>query len=101
MTFMKQRMTHLTLNQRLLLLLAVFLVGMLTLQGSSYWLAQRIEQKVVFPNFENQILNGHKNALKSLVDAEAQILALRVKSAKSRAEQIAIITAETDPVRFF
>jgi methyl-accepting chemotaxis protein len=98
---MKQRMTHLTLNQRLLLLLAVFLVGMLTLQGSSYWLAQRIEQKVVFPNFENQILNGHKNALKSLVDAEAQILALRVKSAKSRAEQIAIITAETDPVRFF
>ena len=94
-------MTHLTLNQRLLLLLAVFLVGMLTLQGSSYWLAQRIEQKVVFPNFENQILNGHKNALKSLVDAEAQILALRVKSAKSRAEQIAIITAETDPVRFF
>jgi hypothetical protein len=54
-----------------------------------------------FPNFESQILIGHKNALKSLVDAEAQVLALRIKTAKTREEQLAIITAETDLIRFF
>jgi hypothetical protein len=39
--------------------------------------------------------------LKALVDAEAQILAQRVKPAKTREEQMAIVTAETDPIRFF
>jgi len=98
---MKNYLHNLTLNQRLLFLLAFFLAGMVVLHTSGVLMEKRINQEVVFPNFENQILNGHKNALKSLVDAEAQILAMRVKSAKTREEQIAIITAETDPIRFF
>jgi signal transduction histidine kinase len=56
---------------------------------------------VFFPNFEAQLLNSHKSNLKSLVEVEAQILAVRIKAAKSREEQLAIITAETDAVRFF
>ncbi|MDR3460630.1 MAG: methyl-accepting chemotaxis protein [Verrucomicrobiae bacterium] len=94
-------MARLTLNQRLLLLLALFVAGMLILQASSFLMEKQVNQKVVFPNFENQVLGGHKGALKSLVDAEAQILAQRIKLAKTREEQVAIITAETDAIRFF
>ena len=98
---MKLKFSNLTLNQRLLLLLGFFVAGMLVLHTSSVLLEKRINQEVVFPNFEAQILNGHKDTLKSLVDAEAQVLALRIKTAKTREAQIAIITAETDPIRFF
>jgi methyl-accepting chemotaxis protein len=65
------------------------------------WLEDRVKQKVTFPNFESQILNGHKDALKSLVESENQALALRLKAATTRAEQIAIIESDTDPIRFF
>ncbi len=98
---MKIKFSNMTLNQRLFMLLALFVAGILLLQFSSLTFERRINKDVVFPSFESQILNGHKNALKSLVDAEAQILALRIKTAKSREEQIDIITTETDPIRFF
>jgi len=98
---MKLKNFNLTLNQRLLLLLGFFAVGMLVLYTSSMVLEKRMNQKVVFPNFESQLLNSHKLNLKSLVDVEAQVLALRLKAAKSREEQLAIITTETDAVRYF
>jgi len=98
---MKFKFSKLTMNQRMLLLLGLFFVGMLILQLTGMEMEKQVDQKVIFPNFEAQILNGHKNALKSLVDAEAQILSGRLKLAKSREEQIAIVTAETDPIRFF
>ncbi len=98
---MKLNKSSLTLNQRLLLLLGFVLIGMVILHVSNVLLEQRINQTVVFPNFESQIVNGHKVALKALVNAETQILANRIKSAKTRAEQIAIIAADTDPIRFF
>ena len=98
---MKFNWSSLTLNQRLFLLLLLFFAGMLTQHVGNILLEKRINQEVVFPNFESQVLKGHKQALKALVDAEAQILAQQVKNAQSRDEQIAIVTAETDPVRFF
>jgi methyl-accepting chemotaxis protein len=98
---MKLKLANLTLNQRMMLLLGLFAVGMLLLHLSSGVMELQINKKVVFPNFETEVLNGHKNALKSLVDAESQILALRIKTATNRDEQIAIIMAETDPIRFF
>jgi hypothetical protein len=97
----KLKSSSLTLNQRVLLLLGLFLVSMLVLETTNIFMEKEINKKVVFPNFESQVLNGHKGALKELVEAEAQILALRVKSAKTREEQVAIVTAETDPIRFF
>jgi len=98
---MKIKFSSLTLNQRMLLLLGLCLVSMLVLQTSNMLMERQVNQKVVFPNFESQILNGHKGTLKSLVDVEAQIIAERIKSAKTREDKIAIITAETDPIRFY
>ena len=95
------RWMNLTLKQRLLVLQIFFLAGIISVLLACTWLEGRVRQKVVFPNFENQILNGHKETLKSLVDSEIQVLAQRLKPAKTRAEQIAIIEADTDPIRFF
>jgi hypothetical protein len=85
----------------MLLLLGLFLASILVLEGANILVEKEINKNLVFPNFESEVLNGHKGALKSLVDAEAQIFAERVKSAKTREEQIAIVTAETDPIRSF
>jgi methyl-accepting chemotaxis protein len=97
---MKAEAKRLTLDHRLLLLSGLFMAGMLVLQLSSYLLDRRVSEQVVLPNFENQILSGHKDSLKTLVETEAQHLALRLQAAKTHEEQLAIITAETDPIRF-
>lgn len=78
-----------------------FLIGMVAVLVACAFVEQRMEQRVIFPHFENQILSGHKDTLKSLVDSEIQALAPRLASAKTRAEQTAIIEAETDPIRVY
>ena len=90
-----------TLQQRLLFLQGLFLAGMVLVLLACTWLEARVRNTVVFPNFESQIINGHKDTLKSLVDCEVQIIAQRMKTVKGRAEQIALIESETDPIRFF
>jgi methyl-accepting chemotaxis protein len=92
---------NLTLKKRLWLLQAFFLAGIAAVLLACGWMELRVEKQVVFPNFEDQLLNGHKDTLKSLVDTEIQVLSLRIKPAQTRAEQIAILEAETDPLRFF
>lgn len=90
-----------TLNHRLLLLQGLFVGGIVLIIVACGWMQRLVERRVIFPNFENQILNGHKDTLRSLVQNEAQVLAERLKPARTRAEQMAIIEAETDPIRFF
>jgi len=91
----------LTLKQRLLVLQSFFLVGIVAILLACAWLERQVEQQVVFPNFETQILNGHKDTLKSLVETEVQNLQERIATAKTRAEQIAAIESDTDAIRFF
>jgi methyl-accepting chemotaxis protein len=90
-----------TLKHCLLALQVFFVAGIVALVLAGTVVEDRVRQKVIFPNFENQILNGHKETLKSLVDSEVQVLVERIKPAKSRAEQIALIESGTDPIRFF
>ncbi len=97
---MNLKLRNFTLKQKLLLLQACSLAGMAALLACFFWLEQRVGQQVIFPNFETQILKGHENTLKTLVDTEAQILAERLKSASTAAEQKAIIESQTDPLRF-
>jgi methyl-accepting chemotaxis protein len=92
---------NVTLKRQLLLLQVFFLAGIIAMLLACVWLEKRLDKQVIFPNFESQILNGHKNTLKSLVDSEVQVLTQRLKQAKTRAEQIQIIESDTDPIRFF
>ena len=92
---------HSSLRRKLLLLPAVFFAGLIILQLLNFHISRQVTQRVTFPGFEAQVLNGHSNVLQSLVQVEAGRLAARLKPLKTRDEQIAAIIAETDDIRFF
>ncbi|HTI99204.1 MAG TPA: methyl-accepting chemotaxis protein [Dongiaceae bacterium] len=98
---MKSTTNNVSLRTKLLLLPLVFLGGLIALQTSNWYVNRQIREQVMFTGFENQIMLGSSNVLKSTVDIEAQTLAARLKPLHTRDEQIAAIIAETDPVRFF
>lgn len=98
---MFNKFSRLHLRHRLLFLPILFAVGLLALQLCNLYIQQLVREKVVLTQFGSQVLNGHKYAIKAAVDVEASTLAAKLKNTKSREEQIAIIIAETDPIRFF
>ena len=55
----------------------------------------------MIPNLGRQILVGHENQLRTLVEVEAGVIGRRLQGLTTRAEQIAAIIAETDPIRMF
>jgi methyl-accepting chemotaxis protein len=65
------------------------------------YLTNKISREVIFPNLEGLMMSGHKNTLKTAVDAEAQMLGRRLSTLRTREEKIAAIIEETDPIRFF
>ncbi len=92
---------ELSIKKKLLGLVILFLGGLVALQLTNLYMDRQVRTKLVFPNFESQVLEGHKMALKAAVDVEAATLGQRLKDSKSRDEQIKVIMAETDPIRFF
>jgi methyl-accepting chemotaxis protein len=96
-----RHLKNLSLKTKLLFLPVLFLSGLAVLQATNLYVAQQVRSKLVFPSFGNQVLEGHKMALKSAVEVESAVLAQRLKGLKTRDEQCAAIIAETDPIRFF
>ena len=98
---MKDRFRKLTLRQRLLLVPMLALPGLLLLEATNMYLDNAINERVVLPNIENSILDGHRTLLKELVDNEARVIAKRIEGLKTRQEKIDTVVAETDLQRFF
>ncbi|MBZ5602749.1 MAG: cache domain-containing protein [Acidobacteriia bacterium] len=98
---MKNRFRKLTLRQRLLLVPMLALPGLLLLEATNMYLDNAINERVVLPNIENSILDGHRTLLKELVDNEARVIAKRIEGLKTRQEKIDTVVAETDLQRFF
>jgi methyl-accepting chemotaxis protein len=92
---------HLSLQQRLMGLSVLLLLGLVAAQVADYYVNNLVRQRVIFPTVRSQILAGHKTLLKATVDIEAVTLGQRMEKLKTREEQIAAIVAETDPIRFF
>lgn len=90
-----------SLRRKLLLLPLLFLAGIVVLQAFNIYANRRVAERVVFPGFSDQAINGYVTLLKSTVDIEAAMLAARLKSLKTREEQTAAIIEETDRIRFF
>ena len=86
---------------RILILPALFLAGILLLKGIDSVMERRLANRVVYPSFEQALLKGHQNTLQAVVDTEAAILGEQLKGVTSRVQRDAIITSQTDPVRFF
>jgi methyl-accepting chemotaxis protein len=90
-----------TIGTRILMLPVLFVIGIALLQVANSLIADNINGKVVYPNFEEQVLNGSKALMKTAVEIQAITLGERVKDLKTREEQSEAIVAETDPIRFF
>ena len=97
--FRKLASTSLTL--KILVFQLMFLAALLLIGFFALSLSSKILDKVVYPSFEQQILNGHKSSLKSLVETQTAGLAEKLKGQKTREEQIDTLIKETDPIRFF
>lgn len=89
------------LRYQLITLPVIILAAMIGLEFLNVYLENSIREKVIFPNFEEQMLNRYKENLKSLVEAEASIIGEAIKDVKTREEQVEIIYKLTDPPRFF
>ena len=98
---MLNKLMKASIKSKILLLPVLFLIGFVALLLANLYLENRITRTVVFPQFGNQILKGHQNTLKTVVDVEAAYLAQKMKSLQTREEKAALIIAETDPIRFF
>lgn len=98
---MKNAFRSLTLQQKLLLLPGLALLGLALLQLANAWVQSAVRRQVVYPSLDSVRMSGYKNLLKSLVDSEAQTLGGRLKTLQTREEKTAVIIAETDPIRFF
>jgi methyl-accepting chemotaxis protein len=98
---MFSRIMNASIKSKILFLPVLFLAGFLAMLLSNLYLESRVTSTVVFPQFGNQILKGHQNTLKTVVDVEAAYLGEKMKSLKSGEEKIKTIIAETDPIRFF
>jgi methyl-accepting chemotaxis protein len=90
----------LNLKKKLLLLPALFFIGLLALQLTNFSLQKQVRQKVVLPGVADQVLKGDVSTLKAAVEVEAATLSVQVKTFKTREEQVAFLVAQTDPVRF-
>lgn len=98
---MKNSSRSLSLGQKLLFIPGLALIGLVALQFTNSYVTHAVSRQVIFPNLENLMLEGHKNALRTVVESEAQSLGNRIKDLKTREEKIAAVVAETDPIRFF
>lgn len=84
-----------------LMIFPVFLIGLvLVTQLFDAQMDGKVMKTVIYPGLEQQIVNRHKESLKLIVDVEAANLVERLKKLATREEKIAVITAETDPIRF-
>jgi len=95
------RLANLSIKTQLLILPGLFFVGLVGLQICNLHLEKRVRNEVIMPTFQSTLLLGYTNALKATVDAEATSLGERLKGHKSPEDQVAIVVAETDPIRFF
>jgi methyl-accepting chemotaxis protein len=94
-------LTNANLKFQILLLPALFMIVLMSTGVFNLYFNNKIMENVVYPNFEEQMMLGHKTSLKALVDAEAATLAEKVKNLNTREEKMKAVISETDPVKFF
>ena len=91
---------RMSIRRKLLLLPALFLVALVALQALNLYFQNRTVHEIA-QNLGEQMLNGHRDTLKTAVEIEAAMLAVRLQPLQTREEKIAAIIAETDPLRFY
>jgi signal transduction histidine kinase len=85
----------------MLLLPVTFLMGLIVVQLTSAWLDGLVRDRVFFTRIEQEILEGHRSTLKTLVDLQAVQLGQSVAKLSSSEEKLLAIERLTDPLLFF
>jgi methyl-accepting chemotaxis protein len=86
---------------KILILPALFFLGLIIIQFSNLLIDEHMKKTVIFQNYEKQLLEGSKNTLTAVVDVEAAHLAKILKGMNTRKDIVDTIIKETDSVRFF
>ncbi len=94
------KVNDLKISVRILLLPAMFLLGMLLLQGANIFLEHKLNNDVVYPTFEKQVLDGSVSTIKEAVDIQAESLGGKIDKSMTEQQIFDLIIAETDPLRF-
>lgn len=89
-----------TIRTKLLIIPVLSLGAILGLQALNLYFQQQTYQEVS-RNIGEQMMTGHRNALKAAVQIEAASLGARLAKIEGRDAKIAAIIADTDPIRFF
>ena len=89
------------LKHRILFIPVAILTLMLGLIVTINYLNNAMFANLIYPKFEESILEASKKTLKSTVEAEVSDLQDKLKGITSPEEQKAIVEKETDPIRFF
>lgn len=92
---------NLSVRIRVYLLVLIFLLAVVAIEGANLFLEKYLTQKVIFPSFEEKVLDAHRVTLKSVIDVAATSLADKVKGLKNKEELYTLVTKETDPIRFY
>ena len=92
---------NLSVRIRIYLMVFIFLLAVVGIEGANFLLEKYLTQKVIFPAFEEKVLDAHRVTLKSVIDVVAINLGEKVKGLKTKQEINDVIIKETDSLRFY
>ncbi|MBX3746079.1 MAG: cache domain-containing protein [Verrucomicrobiae bacterium] len=90
-----------SLRHRLLVLPALFLLGIAALQMAGFIMDRAMREKVFLARIERELNESHRYTLRWLVDVQIQTIVSRMGDARTAEERKEIIVRETDVARFF
>jgi len=88
-----------SLAMKMMIVPLLFLVALAGIQALNLYF-QKQAIRAVSQTLAEQMMNGHRDTLKTAVEVEATALGRRLAQIQGRDAQIAAIIAETDPLRF-
>jgi methyl-accepting chemotaxis protein len=94
-------MKRYSLRTKMLLAPSITLLLMVCLFLTINFLYGRVDQKVIFPQFREAVLDGSKLALEAAIEIQIDSLTHLLRGIEDKAEQEAIVIEHTDPIRFF
>ena len=62
---------NLSVRIRIYLMVFIFLLAVVGIEGANFLLEKYLTQKVIFPAFEEKVLDAHRVTLKSVIDVVA------------------------------
>ena len=92
---------NISVRFRIFFMVLIFLLAVVAIEGANLLLEKYLTQKVIFPSFEEKVLEAHKVTLKSVIDVAAISLGEKTKGLQTKQEIYDMITKETDPLRFY